>query len=225
LLLGAAGGFIAARDTLIDRAPAGLAAGDFNGDGRLDLALSHNDGSAGGIAIRLGNETGGFGGPVTFNVSPPEALAARDFNQDGKLDLIARGGGVARVLLGDVLGGFRSAAPLPVGGAAQPFVLADFNRDGRPDLVALGPSGQPALFLGDGAGGFSGTISFGAGMNLNLFAAGDFTGDGLLDVAATTVAACSGGTASLLIFPGDGMGGLLPGLRRFAGLAPTLSTI
>ena len=221
LLAGVAGGFIAARDTLISRRPTALAAGDFNRDGRMDLATAHNDTTPGGIEIRLGDGSGSFGEPITVNTPAPEALAARDFNQDGKLDLITRSGGAARVLLGDGQGGFRAAASLPVGGAPQPFTLADFNRDGRLDLVALSASDQPALFLGDGAGGFGAPVSFGAGMNLNLFEVGDFNGDGHLDVAATAAATC-GGTASLLIFPGDGMGGFGPGLRRFVNLAPTL---
>src|SRR2546426_344161 len=63
-----------------------VASGDFNGDGRMDLALSggNND-----IDILLGNGNGTFQNPQNY-IFPevPAVLAAGDFNGDGRIDLI-----------------------------------------------------------------------------------------------------------------------------------------
>lgn len=69
--------------------PSSLCSGDFNGDGKRDLAtaviLNHNIGK---VAILLGNGNGGFGAYTLFAVdSFPQALTAADLNADGKTDL------------------------------------------------------------------------------------------------------------------------------------------
>jgi hypothetical protein len=63
--------------------------GDFNGDGKPDLVLSHW--SDANVSLMLGNGAGAFGAPTAFPVGPnPWALATGDFNGDGKLDLAVR---------------------------------------------------------------------------------------------------------------------------------------
>ena len=126
-------------------------AGDFNGDGRIDLAGISEDGTV--IEVLPGKGDGSFGPPVTplnLNVGVPGNLTAvADFNRDGKLDLMA---GDA-VLLGNGDGTFRF--PIFLGVVSQPCnpqavtegglgcdythpasVAADFNNDGLPDLAA-----------------------------------------------------------------------------------------
>jgi hypothetical protein len=88
--------------------PTTLAVGDFNGDGRLDLAVSFSTGSLGSphgfIYIFLGNGDGTLQSPITYNspnlacsssapfcLSEPAGLAIGDFNGDGKLDLAVSG--------------------------------------------------------------------------------------------------------------------------------------
>ena len=63
-----------------------LVAGDFNGDGRLDLATADYDSND--IAVLLNKGDGSFAAPELNVVeAPPYAIAAGDFNGDGKLDL------------------------------------------------------------------------------------------------------------------------------------------
>jgi hypothetical protein len=123
--------------------PAGIAAGDFNGDGILDLAVSNLNGGnpdPGSVTVLLGNGDGTFmptaQSPVTGAL--PLSIAVGDFNGDGKADLVTgdAGSNTATVLLGNGDGTF--AAPLnPPAGTNSLFVaVGDFNGDGLPDLAA-----------------------------------------------------------------------------------------
>ena len=61
-------------------------AGDFNGDGKLDIAATDFTGNT--LFVQLGNGDGTFQQPITIPVgNGPDAMVAGDFNNDGKLDL------------------------------------------------------------------------------------------------------------------------------------------
>ena len=111
---------------------------DFNGDGKLDLAVTDSAGNA--VIILLGNGDGTFGTPTTIPVgNSPLAIIAGDFNNDGKLDLAVANfaDGTITLLLGNGDGTFTQAAGSPYAVGAGPFQIAaaDFNGDGKLDLA------------------------------------------------------------------------------------------
>ena len=142
------------------KASFGIAAGDFNGDGKLDLAIVNDDST---VSVLIGQGDGTFQPQVVYN-SPDGAagLAIGDFNNDHKLDLVVAGAHGPSALLGNGDGTFQSPltqtaltqAPITsVAGqtsqSSSGLAVADFNLDGKLDLYENG-----SLFLGNGDGTF-----------------------------------------------------------------------
>jgi hypothetical protein len=128
--------------------PYAVLVGDFNGDGKADLALS------GGVA--LGNGNGTFQTLIAYpNTAYTTVVAVGDFNGDGKLDLATATSGV---MLGNGDGTFQPLIAYPASITFNGIVravsitvngIADFNSDGKADLAtSLG------IILGNGDGTF-----------------------------------------------------------------------
>jgi len=130
--------------------PVAVAVGDWNGDGKKDLAVTIDDYNNGmGIAVALGNGDGTFQPstlyPVTANISDlpyPAEVRAADVNQDGNLDLVYVNSeyGTVGVLYGDGTGGFSAPTEFAAGGYPYGLVMADVNGDGGVDAVLAGDS-------------------------------------------------------------------------------------
>jgi VCBS repeat-containing protein len=110
--------------------------GDFNADGKLDLASANR--FSDNVSVLLGNGTGGFAAAVNFGAdNAPRSVTAGDFNLDGKLDLATANTGSSNlsVLLGDGSGGFAGSVNFGTGGGPYLVTTGDFNADGRLDLA------------------------------------------------------------------------------------------
>ena len=173
-----------------------MVAADFNGDGKLDLAVVGDYVSSGGVTILLGNGDGTFKapGPNTLPNHGFGLVAAGDFNGDGIPDLVAvdyfednNGKGSATVLLGNGDGTFASVPSFEMWDFPKAVVVGDFNGDKVPDLAfgfnSGGGTQAVLVFLGKGDGTFSaGPAVTGSASGISLVA-GDFNHDGILDLA------------------------------------------
>ncbi len=201
---------------VVSTAPSAVS-GDFNGDGKLDLAVAGN-----GFSVLLGNGDGTFQKPVRYSYSLGIPIAVGDFNRDGKLDLIignalgSANNGVS-VFLGNGDGTFQ--APLVSATSGLPTFLAvgDFNNDHKLDLVIIDDPGYVSVLLGNGDGTFQAPSDNNSFPGPHWIAVGDFNNDHRLDVA---VSGYSGGSMNWGILLGNGDGTLQPALNYPLDYAP-----
>ncbi|HNG34027.1 MAG TPA: FG-GAP-like repeat-containing protein, partial [Blastocatellia bacterium] len=207
ILLGnGAGGFQQVTNIGVGRAPHKVVVGDFNGDGKPDLAvtlLGENK-----VVVLTGDGTGFFGIGDSYSAgSVVIDLLAEDFNNDGKTDLAvgSRNNNTVTLMLGDGKG-FFTLKSYPAGEAPSSLTAGDFNGDGKLDLaVAGGGLTKVTILPGDGAGAFGAGSSFTAGDRLGLLTAADFNGDNKLDLAVVSQPA-GRETGIVTVFVNDGAG-------------------
>jgi hypothetical protein len=145
--------------------PYSVSVGDFNHDGKIDLAVSGYQDSV--VNILLGNGDGTFKAHVDYRTGiSPAIVATADINQDGKLDLVtvnySNGDtGTVSVLLGKGDGTFRSHVDSTVGLGPDGLAIGDFNGDGIPDLAVANLIGNTmSILLGKGNGTFQPHVDF-----------------------------------------------------------------
>jgi hypothetical protein len=122
--------------------------GDFNGDGKLDLAVVNFASNT--ISILLGTGTGSFGAKTDFGTgSSPRSVAVGDFNGDGKLDLAVAntGDNTVSILLGTGMGSFASKTDFSTDGGPFSIAAGDFNRDGKLDVATANSSSNTISIL------------------------------------------------------------------------------
>ena len=170
--------------------PEGVVIADFNGDGKLDIAVSNLDTNT--VAVFLNSGTGTFGSAIVNTVQIPNGLgplAVGDFNEDGIPDLVVAtisGPQANIVLLGNGDGTFRQQAPIPNSFGFFHAMVVDLDGDGHKDLVLAG-NGNISVSMGRGNGTFVDTIALPSGSFPGTYlgiAVADFNGDGKLDIAA-----------------------------------------
>jgi hypothetical protein len=166
-----------------------ITAADFDGDGRIDLAVPHRDGGQG--RVYLAGAKGTFSAGRTIAFGPPDATIrmteSADLNGDGRLDLVAiderRG---TAIYFGRRDGTF--SAGVPVGDSKiAPYALAvaDVNGDHSPDIVVGNVEAPSTVHFNDGSGRRFHTMRFGDNKGTMYgFAIADVDGDGVTDIAA-----------------------------------------
>ena len=115
--------------------PIFVAVGDFNADGRPDLAVPDDSSS---VWVLFGNGHGGFHRPATTHGANTGlgSLAAADFNKDGYLDLaVADDVNNVAIMLGNGRGGFQPAVNYVTGNFPSAVAVGDFNNGSCPKSV------------------------------------------------------------------------------------------
>jgi hypothetical protein len=156
--------------------PGQIAAADFNGDGRADLAVNVGKTPAAETQLLLGDGKGNFAAPIGVASGCSSGLLnAVDVNADGQLDIVLSNTGfwgTVSVLVNRG-GAFPTFVSYPVGAGPGWIVPADYNGDGKVDL-AVGTSGGVIIMNNNGA-------SFDAPLYIwgptGPFTAGDLNGD------------------------------------------------
>jgi hypothetical protein len=183
--------------------PSGVAIGDFDGDGKQDLAVTNVNAAT--LGIFLGTGTGGFQGQVTYPTGrSPKAIVRGDFNNDGKQDLaiVNNQDNNLGVFLGTGTGIFQNQVTYPTGRGPTDIAAADFNGDGTQDLVVTNFGDNNFSFLlGTGTGAFRAQGTYATGSFPYAITTGDFNGDGKQDLAVV-----AGGDNNLGVFLGTGIG-------------------
>jgi FG-GAP-like repeat len=210
-----AGASTAVASTFVNEFNTPLVAGDFNRDGKADLATTaclDQACTTVGLAVLLGVGDGTF----SRSLLPPPlvavALSAGDFNGDGKLDMasvtntctgpndLICNNGLVNIWLGNGDGTFQIPVNYPfVGAETMSLVAGDLNLDGKLDLIVANsncgefdcPMGSVSVLLGNGDGTFQTAVNHSSGdFGANSLALADLNGDGKTDLAISNMGAC-----------------------------------
>ena len=200
--------------------PFGMDAGDLNGDGNLDMAVTSSSLELGAstVTILLGDGAGGFT-ISTFSVNDgPASNMIGDLNNDGIPDIVVAGAGPGNTTgnfistyLGNGNGQFalKQNIALGQGNLKGDIALGDFDKDGKLD-VAFPKTGSQIpnehsrdvlLFFGDGTGNLVTGPVLTVGQEPHTVIAVDLNHDGHLDLADTNR---TDGTVTVLLGDGNG---------------------
>jgi hypothetical protein len=211
--------------------PSAITAGDFDGDGILDIAAGRANATGGGILAQIdllrglgagGVGNGTFAAPVTvaFDGSNfPFKVETADLNEDGVLDLVwvCRDDDSVYVAYGNGTDGvgngtFAPATGFPVGDGTQQMLLDDFDKDGILDLAVATAGTSNALYVmhgtgaaGHGDGGFGPASSVATGIVARRLLSADLDRDGIRDLVASDDQIVAD---SLVVLRGNGSGGV-----------------
>jgi hypothetical protein len=180
----------------------GEAIGDFNHDGKQDIAVIESTGTTSTLLVSLGNGDGTFQPAVSYPINAiVTGIVAADLNGDGYSDLaitdqagdvyiyLASSTGSGAFTLSQTLVDPATAGVTPSNVA---IAAADFNKDGSPDLAVLTPSAV-LIYLNNGTGNFTNVTPAAFGItgtnqytNYSGMTVADFNKDGYPDIALST---------------------------------------
>ena len=203
----AAVNFTGPQSYAVGTSPAAIVVGDFNGDGKIDLAVA-NTGS-GDVSILLGNGDGTFQPAVNYAAgNSPTDIAVGDFNGDGKLDLAVFQGASAgavtvSILLGNGDGTFQAPKTLALTASLGFVAVGDFDGDKKTDLAAC-DSANLNIFISNGDGTFQAAKSTALSSGCRGLFTADFNNDSKPDLGLITADGLTTGAIQILLGKGDG---------------------
>lgn len=182
-----------------------VVAGDFNGDGKIDIAGTSQRMHAATVLLNTGNGT--FGPQYGYGVEGvPAAIAVGDVAGDGRPDLVVASGSSAKVSLLENKGGGRFIArnTSNAGSYATAMFVADLNGDTWEDVVIVDNEDPGVMvFLNDQTGRLIRSSDYALFGSKPVPAVADVDGDGDLDLAVCNLAG-SGAFLSVYLNNGDG---------------------
>ncbi|GEM_PF-4855809 len=187
--------------------PVGLATGDFDGDGDLDVATANNDANAAFVALNQGGMSFADASEAPLG-TVASSIEAGDVNGDGVDDLLVATPEGLAVIVQDFGGGVQWIDMVDTGGGSPMHAeLVDINGDGNLDIIAavmdpIGEGDRVMIFRGAGDGSFPEFVSHPLSGDPWWVVAGDLNMDGDLDLAVADY-----GSNKISILLGNDQGG------------------
>ncbi len=197
--------------------PMHAAAGHFNADTHLDMAVAAHGSDA--VRFVYGDGMGGFSlGPLIGVGDGPNGVAVTDLNHDGHDDAVLTNwySYTVRPLLGHGDGTYTLMPHAPIGPRSWTLATGDFNDDGHADVAAPNALNNTlSILLGKGDGTFHPQTVMGTGASVYDLAIADLDLDGALDIVMAS--------QGLRIFRGAGDGTftgpqVIPAPNAFPGI-------
>jgi hypothetical protein len=170
--------------------PRCIAAGDLNGDGLADVAVTNQYSNSTGIFYQVG---GGLGAMVSVPLpGNSTGVAIGDINGDGRQDLVVAwfndtAAGTVSVFNQTLSGGIGTRDDLPAGNYPDGLAIGDINNDTQNDIaVANWLDGTVGVLMQRPGGGFYNMTGYAAGNGPRGVAIGDVNNDGLDDIVAAS---------------------------------------
>lgn len=210
------GSFLTAQNLGVGAHPTGIAIGDLNGDGHLDIAVADSRLS---ILLQNPNLPGNFLSPISLGVKC-SSVGIGDLNADGRADLVATmpDAGNVSILLQSPIGSGNFSFPQTVAAGFQPIdvAIADLNADGLPDLAIanLGTPDNPtsaslSVLLNNSVspGSFLSATNYATGARSQSVAVGELNGDRNVDVVVANAGGLGNTGSVSVLFQAPGRPG------------------